>query len=107
MGVKINVKKGDEVLVLSGKDKGRRGKIQRVLPRNSAVLIEGLNLVKKHAKPTKANPQGGVIDKALPLHVSKVMVVCPGCSQPTRMRRERAADGTLVRSCHRCGRNLE
>lgn len=107
MGVKINVKKGDEVLVLSGKDKGRRGKIQRVLPRNSAVLIEGLNLVKKHAKPTKANPQGGVIDKALPLHVSKVMVVCPGCSQPTRMRRERAVDGTLVRSCHRCGRNLE
>ena len=107
MGVNINVKKGDEVLVTSGKDKGRRGKVQKVFPQDNAVLVEGLNLVKKHAKPTKANPQGGVIDKALPLNVSKVMVVCPGCNKPTRILRERAADGELVRSCRHCGRNLE
>lgn len=107
MGVNINVKKGDEVLVISGKDKGRRGKVQKVIPQDNAVLVEGLNLAKKHTKPTKANPQGGVIDKALPLNVSKVMVVCPGCNQPTRAKRERAADGEMVRTCRRCGRNLE
>ncbi|HPT87559.1 MAG TPA: 50S ribosomal protein L24 [Bacillota bacterium] len=107
MGVNVNIKKGDEVLVISGKDKGRRGKVQRVFPRENAVIVEGLNLAKKHSKPSKANPQGGVIDKALPLNISKVMVVCPGCNKPTRIVRERAADGTLVRSCRHCNRNLE
>lgn len=107
MGVNVNIKKGDEILVISGKDKGRRGKVQRVSPRDNAVLVEGLNLAKKHSKPSKANPQGGVIDKALPLNVSKVMVVCPGCNKPTRIVRERAADGSLVRSCRHCNRNLD
>lgn len=107
MARNINLTKGDEVLVLSGKDKGRRGKVQKVLPQESAVIVEGLNLAKKHAKPTKANPQGGVIDKALPLHSSKVMVVCSGCNQPTRIRRERAVDGALVRACRLCGRTLD
>jgi len=104
---KVSLKKGDEVMVIAGKDKGRRGKIQKVLPSVASVLVEGLNLVKKHAKPTKSNPQGGVIDKALPLHASKVMVVCPGCNEPTRILRERSADGVSVRSCRHCGRNLE
>ncbi|HOP73583.1 MAG TPA: 50S ribosomal protein L24 [Bacillota bacterium] len=107
MGVNVNIKKGDEVLIISGKDKGRRGKVQRVFPSENAVIVEGLNLAKKHSKPSKANPQGGVIDKALPLNISKVMVVCPGCNKPTRIVRERAADGTLVRSCRHCNRNLE
>lgn len=107
MGTKMNVKKGDEVLVIAGKDKGRQGKIQRVFPGKSAVLVEGLNLAKKHAKPTKTNPQGGVIDKALPIEVSKVMVVCPGCNKPTRILREQSTDGEFVRSCRHCGRNLE
>jgi len=107
MGVNVNIKKGDEVLIISGKDKGRRGKVQRVFPSENAVIVEGLNLAKKHSKPSKANPQGGVIDKALPLNISKVMVVCPGCNKPTRIVRERAADGSLVRSCRHCNRNLE
>lgn len=107
MGVNVNIKKGDEVLVISGKDKGRRGKVQRVSPADNTVLLEGLNLVKKHSKPSKANPQGGVIDKAMPLNISKVMVVCPGCNKPTRIVRERAVDGSLVRSCRHCNRNLE
>jgi len=102
-----NFKKGDEVVVISGKNKSRRGKIQKVLPDAEAVIIEGLNLAKKHAKPTKANPQGGVVDKALPLNISKVMVVCSGCSQPTRLRRERAVDGTAVRICRNCGKTLD
>lgn len=107
MSVYTHLKKGDEVVVLSGKDEGRRGKIQKVLPKEDAVIIEGLNLAKKHAKPTKTNPQGGVIDKALPLKTSKVMVVCSGCSKPTRIRRDRAVDGALVRICRNCGRTLD
>ncbi len=103
----LHYKKGDEVVILSGKDKGRRGKVQKVLPDKEAVIIEGINLAKKHAKPTKANPQGGVIDKALPVNISKVMVVCSGCNKPTRIRRERAVDGALVRSCRHCGKTLD
>lgn len=102
-----NFKKGDEIVVISGKNKSRRGKVQKVLPDAEAVIIEGLNLAKKHAKPTKANPQGGVIDKALPLNTSKIMVVCSGCSQPTRLRRERAVDGAVVRICRNCGKTLD
>jgi large subunit ribosomal protein L24 len=107
MGVNVNVKKGDEVLVIAGKDKGRRGKVQKVIPSDNAVIIEGLNFVKKHAKPNKANPQGGVIDKALPLNISKVMVVCSGCNQPTRSLKEQAVDGQSVRKCRHCGRILD
>ncbi len=103
----LHYKKGDEVVVLSGKDKGRHGKIQKVLPQASSVIIEGINLAKKHAKPTKANPQGGVIDKALPINIAKVMVICSGCNKPTRIRRERAVDGALVRICRHCGRTLD
>lgn len=102
-----NLKKGDEVVVISGKNKNRRGRIQRVLPEIEAVIVEGLNLAKKHAKPTKTNPQGGVIDKALPLRTSKVKVVCSGCNQPTRLRRERAVDGMVVRICRNCGKTLD
>ncbi len=102
-----NLKKGDEVVVISGKNKSRRGKVQKVIPDAETIIVEGLNLAKKHAKPTKANPQGGVVDKALPLNASKVMVVCSGCSQPSRLRRERAVDGAVVRICRNCGKTLD
>jgi large subunit ribosomal protein L24 len=103
----ISLKKGDEILVISGKDKGHRGKIQKVIPDSNSVIVEGLNLAKKHAKPTKTSPQGGVIDKALPIKAAKVMLVCTGCNQPTRFRKDRAVDGTSVRICHLCGRTLD
>ena len=103
----VSLKKGDEVIILSGKDRDRRGKIQRVLGREGKVIIEGLNLAKKHARPTKASPQGGVIDKALPVPIAKVMLVCSGCNKPTRVRREEAVDGDLVRICRRCGRTID
>ncbi len=105
MGVKTFLRKGDEVIVLSGKDKGKRGKIQRVLRSKGTVIVEGVNLVKKHARPTKNNPQGGVIDKAMPLPAAKLMLVCGGCGKPSRIRRERAADGSLTRVCKECGHN--
>jgi large subunit ribosomal protein L24 len=104
---KITVKKGDKVMVISGKDKGRRGKVQRVLFADAKVIVDGLNLAKKHTKPTKANPQGGVIDKGLPLPVGKVQIICSGCEKPTRVRRERSSDGVAVRICRLCGRTLD
>ena len=107
VGVKTHLRKGDEVVVLSGKDKGKRGKVQRVIRTKGMALVEGLNLVKKHAKPTKTNPQGGVIDKAMPLPAGKVMLVCSGCEQPIRIKREKAADGSFVRVCRNCGRALD
>jgi len=107
VGVKIHLRKGDEIVVLSGKDKGRRGKVQRINKNKGLVLVEGINLVKKHARPTKTNPQGGVIDQAMPLPVAKVMLVCPGCEEPIRIKREKAADGSLVRVCRKCGRALD
>jgi large subunit ribosomal protein L24 len=107
VGVIKHLRKGDEVLVLSGKDKGRRGKIQRVLAKEGTVIVEGVNLAKKHARPTRENPQGGVIDKAMPLPASKVMLVCPACSQPARINRERTADGFPVRICKKCGKSID
>lgn len=107
MGAHTKLKKGDEVCVISGKDKGRRGKVQTVLPNENTIIIEGLNLAKKHAKPTKTSPQGGVIDKALPINTGKVMLVCSGCNQPTRFRRNRAVDGKLVRICGHCDKILD
>ncbi len=102
-----NVKKGDEVEVLSGKDRGRRAKVLRVMPNIDAVILEGLNIAKRHTKANKSNPQGGVIDKSLPLKRSKVMVVCPGCNKPTRVRREKASDDNKVRVCIKCNQKLD
>lgn len=107
MGAKTHLRKGDEVLVLSGKEKGRRGKVQRVLAGKGTVIVEGLNLAKKHTKPTRSNPQGGVIDKAMPLPAGKVMLVCPACSRPARIKKERDADGSLARTCKKCGRSMD
>lgn len=101
------LQKGDEVVVISGRDRGRRGKIQRVMSKDGKVIIEGLNLVKKHTKPSKTNPQGGVIDKALPVPTCKVMLICGGCNHPTRISRESAVDGAMVRICRQCGRTID
>jgi large subunit ribosomal protein L24 len=103
----VNVKKGDNVFVIAGKDKGRRGKVQRVSPRDQTIIIEGINLAKKHAKPTKANPQGGVIDKAMPVHIAKIKLICSGCDKPTRIGKDQAVDGSQVRVCRLCGRTLD
>ena len=108
MGVqKTHLKKGDEVLVLSGKDKGRKGKILQVLPGEGKVVVEGINISKKHCRPSKVNPQGGVLEKASGMPFSKVMIICAGCGQPTRVNRQRAQDGKLVRICKNCNRVID
>ncbi|HOJ76588.1 MAG TPA: 50S ribosomal protein L24 [Bacillota bacterium] len=103
---KLSIKKGDQVVVIAGKQRGKKGKVQKVHPADNTVLVEGLNLVKKHSKPSQTNPQGGVIDKSLPINVSKVMLICPECNEPIRVARKRTEDG-VVRVCRKCSRNID
>jgi len=101
--VKLNVRKGDTVIVLSGKYRGRKGKVIRVETDKRRVVVEGVNVVKKHLKPHGKVMQGGIVDQEAPLGRDKVMLVCPRCGKPTRVGRTRLDDGRLVRVCHRCG----
>lgn len=99
----MHVKKGDTVQVLTGKDLGKRGKVLRVFPDKGKVLVEGINVMKKHQKPTAKVMQGGIVDKEAPLSGSNVMVVCPKCDRPTRVRRQVLEDKSSTRTCRRCG----
>ena len=98
----LNVRKGDRVIVVSGKEKGKRGKILRTLPEKKRVIVEGLNMVKRAVKPTQKNPQGGLIDKEGSIHVSNVMLLCDKCSKPGRIGFQKLEDGRRVRFCRAC-----
>jgi len=102
----MSIKKGDTVLVLSGKDKGKQGKIVEAMPKKEKVVVEGINEVKRHTKPNGANPQGGIITKPAPMAVSKVQVVCPACKKATRVKMVVVA-GKNVRACKRCGEIID
>jgi large subunit ribosomal protein L24 len=99
---RIKLKKGDEVVVLSGKDVGRRGTISRVIPNADKVIVDGINMVKRHTKPRGQVMQGGIIDKEMPIHVSNVALWCKDCG-PTRIGYHVADDGTKRRICRKCG----
>ena len=101
---KMKIKKGDQVKVVSGKETGKTGKVLRVEPEGHRVVLERLNMMKKHTKPNpKKNPQGGVIEREAPMDVSNVMLVCPSCGQPTRVGYRVLSDGGKVRVCRRAG----
>ncbi|MCL5292845.1 MAG: 50S ribosomal protein L24 [Actinobacteria bacterium] len=104
---KLSVKKGDRVEVITGKDKGKRGKILRAIPDKERVVIEGVNLIKRHSKPTQKNPQGGIVEREAPLHVSNVMVVCSSCNQPTRVGHRLSEEGRKVRVCRKCEGDID
>ena len=99
---KMNVKKGDQVEVLSGKDRGKRGEVVRALPAEGKVVVRGVAVVKKAQRPTQANQQGGIIEKESPIDVSNVALVCPSCDKATRVGHD-VEDGKKVRVCKRCG----
>jgi large subunit ribosomal protein L24 len=101
----MKLKKGDEVEVLSGKDRTKRGVIMRVLPKQDRVIVEGVNVAKKHQRQTKARVRGGIIDKDMPVHISSVALVCSR-DGATRVGYQIKDDGTKVRVCKRCGREL-
>ncbi|HEX8983656.1 MAG TPA: 50S ribosomal protein L24 [Ktedonobacterales bacterium] len=108
---KLHVHKGDTVLVLAGKDRGKRGKVLSTMPRDNKVIVEGVNIVKKHVR-AGAGVAAGIIDKTMPLQVSNVMVICTECGEPTRIGHDRVAMGTdqkmrTRRVCKRCGKPIE
>ncbi|MCL6612218.1 MAG: 50S ribosomal protein L24 [Peptococcaceae bacterium] len=103
---KVHVRKGDTVLVTTGKDKGKKGKIISVDPEKSRVIIEGVNIVKRHARPTRKVPQGGIMEKPAPVHSSNVMLFCTKCGNPTRIKKKFLEDGKKVRVCKECGEVL-
>ena len=103
---KLFVKKGDTVVVLSGKDKGKQGKVISAFPKNAKVIVEDVNKVKRHTKPSVKSPQGGIIQKEMPLDVCKVQVICPACNKPTRIA-HKIVDGKNSRVCKKCGEVIQ
>ncbi|KRL00321.1 50S ribosomal protein L24 [Liquorilactobacillus capillatus] len=99
------VKKNDKVKVIAGKDKGKEGIIEKVLPSKSRVIVKGVNVVKKHQKPTNANPNGGIVEVEAPIHVSNVMVIDPSNNKPTRVG-VKVVDGKRVRVAKKTGEVL-
>lgn len=104
---KVHVKRGDLVSVNTGESRGKRGKILEVHPRSGKVIVDGVNIQKKHTRPTQTNPQGGIIEKPGPIDASNVSLVCPSCKKPTRVKRHRSAAGELERQCKRCGKAID
>ncbi|MGH8985094.1 MAG: 50S ribosomal protein L24 [Acidimicrobiia bacterium] len=101
----MKLRKGDRVRVLAGKDIGKEGEITRVLRDDDRVIVDGVNIAKKHQRATRATMQGGIIDKDMPIHVSNVAILCTSCG-PTRIGYRFEPDGTKVRVCRRCGGDL-
>ena len=101
----MNVKKGDTVVVLSGKDKGRQGKVQGTMPKAGKVVVEGVNMVTCHTKPRRQGEEGGIIRREAALYASKVQVVCPKCGKGTRVA-HKIENGKKSRVCKHCGAEL-
>jgi len=104
---KLHVKKGDLVMVIAGKDRGKSGRIIRVFPKKERVMVERLNMVKRHLRPSPTTGQGGIVEKEAPIHVSNVMIICSKCNRPTRVGKRILEDGTKIRVCKRCGESLD
>jgi len=97
--IKIN----DTVAVISGKEKGKRGRVLMVLPAAERVIVEKVNFIKRHTKPSQKQRQGGIIEREGPIHLSNVQIYCKKCAKPARLRRLTGADGVKSRACARCG----
>jgi large subunit ribosomal protein L24 len=103
----VKLRRNDNVLVLKGRDRGKRGQIQQTFPKDDKVLVEGMNVVLRHQKATGTTRQAGIIQKELPLRASNVMLICAHCNRPTRVKFSRLADGTKARFCNQCQEVIE
>ena len=103
----VLVKKNDRVKVLSGRDRGKRGRVLFVDTKEGRIIVEGLNLVKKTQRPSQQNQKGGIIDVEAPINISNVMVVCPKCDRPSRIRKKTLENDKRVRICGKCGEILD
>lgn len=103
----MNIKRDDTVLVIAGKDNGKRGRVREVRPADNKVVIEGINIVKKHTRGRQGVRQAGIIEREAPMDISKVMVVCPKCDRGTRIGHTFLDSGQKVRVCRHCGENFD
>ena len=102
----LNIKKGDSVIVLTGKDAGKKGKVLRAIPSEEKVIVEGVNVATKHKKPRNQGDVGGIVKVEAPIHVSNVMVICPKCNKPTKVGHLKTENGK-VRICKKCGAQIK
>ena len=101
------IRKDDKVIVLIGKEKGKIGTVLKVDPEKKRVIVEKINMVKRHAKPSAQTAQGGIIEKEAPLTISNVMIVCNKCTEPTRIGKRLLEDGSKIRFCKKCGEPID
>lgn len=106
-GRSSHVRKGDLVLVTGGKDKGKKGKVLRILAGQNRAIVEKVNIVKRHSRPGAQNPQGGIVEKESPLSLSVLMPVCSKCQNAVRVKKKTLEDGRRVRVCNHCGEIIE
>jgi large subunit ribosomal protein L24 len=104
---KMRIRRDDLVQVISGKDKGKRGKVLKVIPKENKVIVQGVNMVKRHQRPIPQLREGGIIEREAPIYACKVMIVCPSCDKPTRVGVKFLEDGTKVRFCKKCGEIID
>ncbi len=103
----IKIKRGDRVQVLTGKDRGKQGKVLKRFVKEDKLVVEGVNMVKRHTRPSQSNPQGGIISKEAPIDASNVAAVCSACDKPTRVGVRYDDKGAKIRVCKKCGADLE
>ena len=103
----MQIRKNDSVMVISGKERGKTGKVLRVNPKEDAVIIERINVVKRHTKPRGPQQAGGIIEKEASIPASNIMIMCDKCNAPVRVGQKLLADGNKVRICRRCGEALD
>lgn len=103
----LSIKKNDTVVVTTGKEQGKRGRVLAVMPTKQRLLVERVNLVKRHMRPSKRYQQGGIIEREAPVHLSNVMLVCPKCDKPTRLGNKMLETGKKVRVCRKCAEVID
>ncbi len=104
---RIRIRKDDKVKVIAGKDKGKIGKVLKVLRKKNRAVVENINVAKIHQKPTNANPQGGIVDTAMPVAISNLMIICNSCMKPVRIGVKQLEDGDKVRFCRECNEQID
>lgn len=107
MNKRFKIRRDDQVVVIAGKERGKTGKVTGVLPGKEAVLVESLNMVKRHQKPSQKYRHGGIVEKEAPIAISNVMLICEKCKGPVRVGRKRLGTGKLARYCKKCGEVLD
>jgi len=103
----MKIRKNDIVTIIAGKDRGKKGKVRRVLPKEDRVVVEGINMIKRHSRARRAARQAGIIELEAPIHVSNVAIVCNKCGKPTRIGSRFLTDGKKVRICCSCNEVID